>query len=87
MKLSWVDHEILSHVSALINTVIYKYYLGLFIRGFQVEYCFTWCNYSDQADARRHKVREARRRREERLNQKKEELLQTYAKEEEATKK
>ena len=49
-------------------------------------YSYLSC-YSDQADARRHKVREARRRREERLNQKKEELLQTYAKEEEATKK
>lgn len=42
---------------------------------------------SDQADARRHKVKEARRRREERISQKKAELLQTYAREEEATKK
>merc|ERR1712029_560480 len=35
----------------------------------------------DQADARRHKVEEAKRRREERQAQKKEELLQSYEKE------
>lgn len=51
------------------------------------QWMYQCTSYSDQADARRHKVREARRRREERLNQKKQELLQTYAKEEEATKK
>jgi len=42
---------------------------------------------TDQAEARRQKVKEARRRREERQVQKKAELLQTYQKEEEATKK
>jgi len=36
---------------------------------------------ADQADARRHKVKEAKRRREERQAQKKEELLQSYEKE------
>lgn len=38
---------------------------------------------SDQAEAKRNKVREARRRREERIANKKQELLQTIAKEEE----
>lgn len=42
---------------------------------------------TDQADARRLKVKEAKRRRDERIAQKKAELLQTYQKEEEATKK
>jgi large subunit ribosomal protein L19e len=42
---------------------------------------------SDQAEARRQKVREAKRRREERQQQKKAELLMTYQKEEEALKK
>jgi large subunit ribosomal protein L19e len=42
---------------------------------------------SDQAEARRQKVREAKRRREERQQQKKAELLLTYQKEEEALKK
>lgn len=42
---------------------------------------------SDQAEARRQKVREARRRREERQQQKKAELLQAFQKEEEAVKK
>ncbi|XP_014676098.1 PREDICTED: 60S ribosomal protein L19-like [Priapulus caudatus] len=41
---------------------------------------------SDQAEARRHKVKEARKRREQRQVQKREELLKTYAKEEEAAK-
>merc|ERR1712110_861036 len=36
---------------------------------------------ADQAEARRHKVKEAKRRREERQTQKKEELLQSYEKE------
>merc|ERR1712049_77889 len=40
---------------------------------------------TDQAEARRSKVKEARKRREERLATKKQELLATYAKEEEAT--
>ncbi len=39
---------------------------------------------TDQAEARRSKVKEARKRREERLATKKQELLATYAKEEEA---
>lgn len=39
---------------------------------------------NDQAEARRTKVREARKRREERIATKKQELLQTYAKEDEA---
>merc|ERR1711919_10133 len=39
---------------------------------------------ADQAEARRTKVKEARKRREERLATKKQELLATYAKEEEA---
>ena len=39
---------------------------------------------TDQAEARRTKVKEARKRREERLATKKQELLATYAKEEEA---
>ncbi len=42
---------------------------------------------SDQAEARRTKVREARKRREERIQLKKQELLKTYAKEDEASKK
>ncbi|XP_064597479.1 large ribosomal subunit protein eL19-like [Liolophura sinensis] len=42
---------------------------------------------SDQAEARRSKVKEARKRREERIAQKKAELLKTFAKEEEAPKK
>nr|ABW23174.1 ribosomal protein rpl19 [Arenicola marina] len=42
---------------------------------------------SDQADARRSKVKEARRRREERIALKKAELLKTFAKEDEAAKK
>uniref|UniRef100_T1IV68 Ribosomal protein L19 n=1 Tax=Strigamia maritima TaxID=126957 RepID=T1IV68_STRMM len=41
----------------------------------------------DQAEARRIKVKEARKRREERLLLKKQELLQTFQKEEEASKK
>merc|ERR1712211_173387 len=39
----------------------------------------------DQAEARRNKVKEARRRREERQELKKNEMLQTYAKEEAET--
>lgn len=42
---------------------------------------------SDQAEARRSKVKEARKRREERIAQKKQELLKTFAKEDEAPKK
>merc|ERR1712170_90681 len=42
---------------------------------------------SDQAEARRSKVKEARKRREERQAQKRAEILKTYAKEDEATKK
>merc|ERR1712211_145266 len=40
---------------------------------------------TDQAEARRNKVKEARKRREDRLAEKKKEILATYAKEEEAT--
>lgn len=40
--------------------------------------------YSDQAEARRNKVKEARKRREERIAAKKEELLQSFAREDEA---
>lgn len=43
-------------------------------------------HYSDQAEARRLKVKEARKRREERLLQKKQEVLQAYQKEDEAKK-
>merc|ERR1712121_103528 len=42
---------------------------------------------SDQAEARRTKVKEARKRREERLAQKRAEILKTFAKEDEAAKK
>merc|ERR1711976_1001593 len=42
---------------------------------------------SDQAEARRTKVKEARKRREERIAQKKQEMLKTFAKEDEAAKK
>lgn len=35
--------------------------------------------FSDQAEARRMKVKEARKRREERIMQKKQDLLQSYA--------
>merc|ERR1712002_420134 len=42
---------------------------------------------SDQAEARRTKVKEARKRREERLAQKRAEILKTFAKEDEASKK
>ncbi|CAH1772408.1 unnamed protein product, partial [Owenia fusiformis] len=42
---------------------------------------------SDQAEARRTKTREARKRREDRIALKKQELLKTYAKEDEAAKK
>jgi large subunit ribosomal protein L19e len=44
---------------------------------------------SDQAEARRQKVKEARKRRAERINQKKQELHQAYQREDEtaATKK
>merc|ERR1711931_623171 len=41
---------------------------------------------SDQAEARRTKVKEARKRREERLAQKRAEILKTFAKEDEAAK-
>merc|ERR1712029_1060174 len=40
---------------------------------------------TDQAEARRNKVKEARKRREDRLAEKKKEILASYAKEEEAT--
>ncbi len=39
---------------------------------------------ADQAEARRNKVKEARKRREDRIAQKKQEMLASYAKEEEA---
>ncbi|XP_046351040.1 60S ribosomal protein L19-like [Haliotis rubra] len=42
---------------------------------------------SDQAEARRQKVKEARRRRDERIQQKKAEMLKSYHKEDEASKK
>lgn len=42
---------------------------------------------SDQAEARRTKTREARKRREERLQAKKEEIIKNLSKEEETTKK
>ncbi|KAK7091463.1 large ribosomal subunit protein eL19-like [Littorina saxatilis] len=42
---------------------------------------------SDQAEARRTKVKEARKRREERLAQKKQEMLKSFAKEDESSKK
>merc|ERR1719495_1538756 len=42
---------------------------------------------SDQAEARRQKVKEARKRREERIKQKKEEMLKSFSKEDEAPKK
>ena len=42
---------------------------------------------SDQAEARRLKVKEARKRREDRIAAKKAEILKTYAKEDEASKK
>merc|ERR1712179_657620 len=42
---------------------------------------------SDQAEARRNKVKEARKRREERIAAKREETLENYAKEDEAAKK
>lgn len=42
---------------------------------------------SDQAEARRTKTKEARKRREERLLAKKEEILKNLSKEEESTKK
>ena len=42
---------------------------------------------SDQAEARRLRVKNARKRREDRIQQKKQEMLKTYAKEEEAAKK
>jgi len=41
----------------------------------------------DQAEARRNRVKEARKRREERQEQKRNEMLKTYAKEEESAKK
>merc|ERR1712025_1144562 len=42
---------------------------------------------SDRAEARRNKTKEARRRREERIANKRDELLKTFAKEDEAAKK
>merc|ERR1712024_139327 len=42
---------------------------------------------ADQADARRNKVKEAKKRREERIANKRDELLKTFAKEDEAAKK
>ena len=52
------------------------HYLFLFLSG---------C-YSDQAEARRNRVKQSRLRREERQRQKKEELVKQYAKEDEASK-
>lgn len=43
--------------------------------------------FRDQADARRMKVKEARLRREERIRNKKKELLQSYREEDKAAKK
>ena len=45
------------------------------------------CSFSDQADARRLKNKEMRRRREERIALKKKEMLSALAKEDEAAKK
>lgn len=42
--------------------------------------------FSDQAEARRNKVKQSRLRREERQKQKREELLKQYAKEDESSK-
>lgn len=42
--------------------------------------------FSDQAEARRSKTKEARKRREERLAAKKEELIKAFSKEDEAKK-
>lgn len=42
--------------------------------------------FSDQAEARRNKVKQSRLRREERQKQKREELLKQYAKEDDASK-
>ena len=47
---------------------------------------FLSCCYSDQAEARRYRVKQSRLRREERQRQKKEELVKQYAKEDEASK-
>ena len=44
-------------------------------------------SFSDQAEARRNRVREARKRREERIALKKQELLKSFAKEDELAKK
>lgn len=46
--------------------------------------CLSPC--SDQAEARRSKTREARKRREERLQAKKEEIMKTLSKEDESKK-
>lgn len=45
-----------------------------------------WSVCSDQAEARRSKTREARKRREERLQAKKEEIIKNLSKEEEGKK-
>lgn len=47
---------------------------------------FLWSVCSDQAEARRSKTREARKRREERLQAKKEEIIKNLSKEEEGKK-
>lgn len=45
------------------------------------------CIFSDQAEARRNKVKEARKRREERIANKKAEMLKTFAQEDELAQK
>ncbi len=45
---------------------------------------FVVVDFSDQAEARRNKVKQSRLRREERQKQKREELLKQYAKEDDA---
>lgn len=77
------------------RTKMLKYVLG-FVRGsclnvvifvwalfIEPKHLFLVLFYSDQAEARRQKVKEARKRRDERINQKKQERLQAYQREDE----